>query len=63
MIVGRESNWRLRSPGAGYRFGQQRMNSLKHFASFNAIRQRLPLRTLQTGTLNQIADFKIELML
>jgi hypothetical protein len=53
----------LSPAGAGYGFGQQRMNFFKHAAGFNAVREDLPVQALQTGAFDQIADFKIELMI
>lgn len=39
------------------------MNFFKQTAGFNALGEHLPVQALRTGTFNQIADFKIELII
>jgi len=51
-----------RPPGAGYGFRQNSMNLIQQIAGVHALWKRLPVVTLQTGALDQIADFKVELV-
>jgi hypothetical protein len=53
---------RLRPPGTGYGFRQNSMNLIQQIAGVHALWECLPVVTLQTGALDQIADFKIELV-
>jgi hypothetical protein len=56
------SDKRLRPPGAGYGFRQNSMNLIQQVAGVHALWKRLSMVTLQTRALDQIANFKVELV-
>jgi hypothetical protein len=54
---------KLRSTGAGYGFRQNSMNLIQQVAGVRTLWKRLSVVTLQAGALDQIADFKVELII
>ncbi len=53
---------KLHPPGAGYGFGQQRMDFFKHAAGFDTVREYLAVQALQAGAFDQMTNFKVELI-
>jgi hypothetical protein len=53
---------KLPPAGAGYGFGQDRMNFVQKATGLHALGKQRSVVTVQAGTLNKGADFKIELI-
>ena len=54
---------RLHPAGAGYGFRQNSMNLIQQVAGVHTLWKRLPVVTLQAGAFDQIANFKVELII
>jgi hypothetical protein len=57
------SEKKLPPAGAGYDFPQYGVDFFQQVASLHAIWKRLSVMTLQAGALDEIADFKIVLII